>query len=299
MGFRSVTLLGIALIVSMSFAQGQQQQQAPVSSAAGQEQSEISTVGTDAAIKVRVNLVLVRVVVRDGAGKVVPVNALALATNLEKFTAQEHIDYVMLDRAGMVEEYDSGTFQYVYSIEQQGGKSISREYRTPIKGSHEFRAAGQEVGGGAIALMFLPDLRGDYEMKCEGMDERSGQHDWVVHFEQRTDRPSRTAKVWANGAASPGILKGRAWISKGDFQVVHMEAGLMTGLPDVGLQKMAFSVDYALVQNSAGDLKFWLPVTINTYWDFDPHRTILTHKLSEFELFAVDTKESVQGAKQP
>lgn len=71
MGFRSVTLLGIALIVSMSFAQGQQQQQAPVSSAAGQEQSEISTVGTDAAIKVRVNLVLVRVVVRDGAGKVV------------------------------------------------------------------------------------------------------------------------------------------------------------------------------------------------------------------------------------
>ena len=31
-------------------------------------------------------------------------NALALATNLEKFTAEEHIDYAMLDRAGMVEE---------------------------------------------------------------------------------------------------------------------------------------------------------------------------------------------------
>lgn len=227
------------------------------------------------------------------------VNALALATNLEKFTAQEQIDYVMLDRDSVVEDYYSSTFQYVYSIEQQDGKNISREYRTPIKGGHNFPAASQEVGGAAIALMFLPELQGDYEMKCEGVDERGGQQDWVIHFEQRKDRPDRTARVWANGAASPGMLKGRAWISRSDFQVVHMEAGLMKGLPEIGLQRMGFSVDYSLVQNSGGDLKFWLPDTINTYWDFDPHRTILVHKLSEFELFAVETKERVEGAKQP
>jgi hypothetical protein len=73
-------------------------------------------------------------------------NALALATNLEKFTAEEHIDYAMLDRAGMVEEYDSRTLQYVYSIEQQDGKSVSREYRSPIKGSHVFSRGGARSG---------------------------------------------------------------------------------------------------------------------------------------------------------
>lgn len=227
------------------------------------------------------------------------VNALALATNLEKFTAQEHIDYVMLDRDGMVEQYDSGTFQYVYSIEQQDGKSVSREYRSPIKGSHVFRAAEQEVGGAAIALMFLPDLQSDYEMRCEGSDERNGQMDWIVHFEQRKDRLSRTAKIWANSVAHPGVFKGRAWISRDTFQVVHLEAGLMDGVPDIGLEGMAFSVDYGLVQNTLGTLKFWLPHAIDTYWDFNAHRTILAHKLSQFELFAVETKESVEGAKQP
>lgn len=225
------------------------------------------------------------------------VNALALATNLERFTAQEHIDYVMLGRDGLVEQNNSGTFQYAYSIEQQDGKNISREYRRPIKGSHQFRAADQEVGGAAVALMFLPDLQSDYEMRCEGSDERNGQQNWVVHFEQRKHRPSRTATVWANGEARPGMFKGRAWISKEAFQVVHLEAELMGSVPDIGLQRMAFSVDYAVVRSSSGGLKFWLPNTIDTYWDFDPHRMILTHKLSEFDLFEVETKESVPGAR--
>ncbi|HKF04059.1 MAG TPA: hypothetical protein VKB49_17190, partial [Candidatus Sulfotelmatobacter sp.] len=227
------------------------------------------------------------------------VNALALASNLERFTAQEHIDYVMLDRSGMVMNYDSGAFQYVYSIEQQDGKSISREYRTPIKGSHEFPAADQEVGGAAIALMFLPDLQRDYDMKCEVVDERNGQQDWVVHFEQRKDRPNRTAKVWANGVEHPGMFKGRAWISQGGGQVVHLEAALINGVPDIGLEGMTFSADYGLVQSTAGETGFWLPNSINTYWDFDAHRNILSHRLDDFQLFTVETKDVVQEPKEP
>jgi hypothetical protein len=121
--------------------------------------------------------------------------------------------------------------------------------------------------------------------------------DWVVHFEQRKDRPSRTAKVWANSVAHPGMFKGRAWISEDTFQVVHLEAGLMDGVPDIGLVGMTFSVDYGLVQSSAGQGGFWLPNAIDAYWDFNARRTILVHKLSEFELFAVETKESVPGAR--
>jgi hypothetical protein len=145
--------------------------------------------------------------------------------------------------------------------------------------------------------MFLPDLQSDYAMRCEGSDERNGRQDWVIHFEQRRDRPGRTAKVWANDIAHPGMVKGRAWISAGDFQVVHLEAGLIDGVPDIGLEGMSFSVDYGLVQSTSGALKFWLPNAIDTYWDFNAHRTILAHELSQFELFAVETKESVQEAK--
>lgn len=226
-------------------------------------------------------------------------SALELAQNLEKFTAQEHIDYVTLDRAGMVEDYDSSSFQYVYSIEQQNGGSISREYRSPLKGSHFFRAAGQHVGGAAIALMFLPDLQTDYDMKCEGLDERNGQFNWVVHFQQRKDWPSRTAQIWVNNVARPGMFGGRAWISKDNFQVVHLEASLMQGVPDIGLRGLAVSVDYRLVQNPSGNLGYWLPDRIATYWDYDAHRTILDHRFSDFQFFSVETREKTHEPKEP
>lgn len=226
-------------------------------------------------------------------------NASTLASNLEKFTAQEHIAYVVLDRTGMVKAHNSGSFEYVYSMEQQAGGFVSREYRTALKGNHGFRAAGLDIGEVAIALIFHPDLQTDYEMKCEGAEERNGQLDWVVHFQQRKDKPSRTAKFWVDDISYPGNLKGRAWISNESFQIVHLEANLMRDVPEIGLKGLAFSVDYGLVQSPSGNLGLWLPNHNVTYWDFDPNRIILTHTLADFQFFAVDAKEKIQQSKEP
>jgi len=226
-------------------------------------------------------------------------SALALTSNLEKFTAQEQIEYIMLDRSGMVEESDSSSFDYVYSIEQQNGGSVSREYRTPVKGGHAFRESGMDVGQAAIASIFQPDLQTDYEMKCEGVDERNGQPDWVVHFQQRKDRLSHTAKFWVDNVAYPARLKGRAWISRENFQVIHLEAALMGELPAIGLQELAFSVDYDLVRTPSGNLGLWLPNHSVSYWNFDPHRIILAHTLGDFQFFTIETKEKIQEPKQP
>ena len=147
--------------------------------------------------------------------------------------------------------------------------------------------------------MFLPDLQTDYEMNCEGADERNGQLDWVVHFRQRKDRPSRTAKVFAENVAHSGMLKGRAWISQENFQVVHLEAALTDGVPDIGLQGLGVVVDYRLVQDASGNLGLWLPSSISTYRNYDAHRTILTHKYSDFQVFTVETKEKVQESREP
>ncbi|MGC1372493.1 MAG: VWA domain-containing protein, partial [Candidatus Sulfotelmatobacter sp.] len=226
-------------------------------------------------------------------------NASALASNLEKFTAQEHIDYVMLDRAGMVEEYDSGSFNYVYSMEQQKGGAVSREYRAPVKGSHVFPAVDLDIGEAAIALIFHPDLQTDYEMNCEGVDERSGHLDWVVHFQQHKDKPSRTATFRVDNVRYPASLKGRAWVSTENFQVVHLEASLIGELPAIGLQELAFSVDYAPVRSSSGNFGLWLPNHIVTYWDFDAHRIILDHTFADFQFFSIETEQKVQEPKEP
>ncbi len=67
-----IAVLGVLSSVWVSGAQGQQQGQAGAPPAAGSTESEISTRVMDAPIKVQVNLVLVRVVVRDAAGKLIP-----------------------------------------------------------------------------------------------------------------------------------------------------------------------------------------------------------------------------------
>lgn len=226
-------------------------------------------------------------------------NALSLASNLEKFTAQEHIAYVTLDRAGMVTEYDSGSFEYVYSMERQKNGAVSREYRTPLKGSHAFSAAGLDIGQVAIALIFHPELQTDYEMQCEGVDARNGQLDWVVHFQQRKDKPSRTARFSVDNASYPGDLKGRAWISNENFQVVHLEGTLMHDVPAIGLQGLAFSVDYGPAQSATGDSGPWLPNHSVTYWNFDTNRIILAHTLADFQFFSVETKEKIEPTKRP
>lgn len=228
-------------------------------------------------------------------------NSLILASNLQKFTAQEQIAYVMLDRKGMRKDFDSGSFEYVYSMKQQNGGAASREYRTPMKGSHAFPASGLDVGEVAIALIFRPDFQTDYEMTCEGTGNRNGQLDWVVHFHQRKDKPSRTVRFWVDNKAYPAKLKGRAWISNDKFQVVHFEANLMGDLWEIGLQEFAVSADYRSVQNPSENLELWLPYHVVTYTttNFDSRRMILAHNFTDFRLFKVKTKIDFQEPKEP
>jgi hypothetical protein len=136
-------------------------------------------------------------------------------------------------------------------------------------------------------------------MKCEGLDNRNGQLNWVVHFQQRKDRPSHTAKFLVDNVARPGMLKGRAWISKEDSQVVYLEASLMGDLPQIGLEELAFSVDYEFVRTPSGSLGLWLPNRIVIYRTSEAHRSILVHSFADFQLFAIETKEKIQEPKAP
>src|SRR5208283_4204522 len=69
MRWRWIAVLGALSSAWVSGAQGQQQGQAGAPAATGSTESEISTRVMDTPIKVQVNLVLVRVVVRDAGGK--------------------------------------------------------------------------------------------------------------------------------------------------------------------------------------------------------------------------------------
>ncbi|HEV3510068.1 MAG TPA: hypothetical protein VGS05_00100 [Candidatus Sulfotelmatobacter sp.] len=216
--------------------------------------------------------------------------AAEFAGALEKFTAQESIEYKRFDRSGDLNETHSGVFDYTFAFEELKGGRASQEYRAATKGSRTFPEAGHDVGEVALALIFHPSLQTDYEMACEGMDHWKGQQAWVIRFEQRKDRPTRTFQFKEDNGIYPAMLEGRAWVSSKEWQILHLEINLTQVPSGMRLEGGAMSIDYAAVPVASGELTLWLPQRFETYWEFRDYRAMLIHSFSKFQVFLVKTK---------
>jgi hypothetical protein len=225
------------------------------------------------------------------------VHAIELTSNLENFSAEEEIEFEMLDQRGFPEQTDSSVFEYVFAFEQRNGGRSGKEYRTPTKNGHFFQASGQDTGLVALALIFLPTLQSDYEMSCEGFDKGKTPPAWVIHFQQRKDKPRRTLQFASGSKIYSAMLKGRAWISSEKGQVLRMETNLMQDIPAMLIESSAISVDYAPVQIQSRNLELWLPERVEAYWQISSHKIVLYHTFRNFKLFAVDTEQNIQKPK--
>ena len=221
-------------------------------------------------------------------------HALELTANLENFTAEEQIKYEKWSYSGVPQESDAAMFHYVFAFEKKGEDLISREYRSPWKGGHSFPATSQDMGQVALALIFRPNMQADYEMNCEGLDQRNKQKAWVIHFQQRKDKPHRTMEFHIQGQKIGAMLKGRAWIGMESGQTLHLETNLMHDIPDVELRRGSLSVDYGPVEIRSRKLQLYLPQQVEAFWEFGTYRVILIHTFRDFKLFTVET---TQGPK--
>jgi hypothetical protein len=222
-----------------------------------------------------------------------------LATNLQNFTAQESIEYQAFDHLGYTVDGGKVRFEYVVVFQQGPGGLVVQESRNPTRGSRLTPAMAEDVGLPEIALIFLPEMQDDYAMRCEGTIEHNGQATWVVHFDQRKDRPRRTISFRGGSAAVyPAKVKGRAWISADSGEVMHMETSLMEEIPEAKVRHWYLSLDYAPVQFRTRDVRVWLPQTVETYCDFQNHRAIAYHAFTDFLLFSVETDQKVEKPQQ-
>jgi VWFA-related protein len=226
-----------------------------------------------------------------------------LVTNLQNFTAEEKIEYRVLGSSGVLLDGGKGTFDYTVDFEQRQEGHAVRESRTPERGSHDLPAISQDVGLPEMALIFLPNFQSDYEMNCEGATEWSGEAAWVLHFQQRKDRPNHTASFSVGGVAYPAALKGRAWIARDSSQdsgeVLHLETSLMEAIPAANVRHMYLSIDYAPVQFRTENARVWLPQAVAAYHDFGDYRAMINYSFTNFLLFSVRTDQSIEKPKAP
>jgi tetratricopeptide (TPR) repeat protein len=232
--------------------------------------------------------------IMQDAGK----TAVELVSDVQKFSATEDFQSVEIKRNEQLETPELRKFDYMVLLDDSRPHlpEVS-EFRTRISGPAlpvGFLADGAPV----LALAFHPDFRNDFDWTCEGLGEWNNQPTWIVHFEQRADRPtSRLRALELPSAEYPLALKGRAWVSKSGGHIVHLETDLVKPINAIDLKREHFSVDYQPVSFRTHNVKLWLPQNVDVYLQYQGHFFHHNRHFSNFTLFWVGVAEKTGKPK--
>lgn len=227
-----------------------------------------------------------------------------LVDDLAKFDAVENVYHEEIDPAGIPKDHTTIRFDYVASIaEPKPGNFKVEEYRSGRSDAEVFPDQIATRGLPTLAFIFHPDMRDDFEMSCEGLSTWNQKATWLVHFQQRENKPHRIQGYIVNRIEYPVSLKGRAWISADTFQIVRLESDLTDPVKEIQLRSEHQTVEYAPVRFPKSKAQLWLPKNAELYFDFRKHRYFRRHSFDHFMLFSVDTeekrKEPIQAGKVP
>src|SRR6266850_1983054 len=105
-----------------------------------------------------------------------------------------------------------------------------------------------------------------------------------------------TLRTYQSGTQGPVYsvpLKGRAWISADNFQIVRLETDLVASLPQIRLEADHAAIEYGPVHFQSRNLDMWLPQIAEVFYDWRGRRTHRRHSFKNYLLFSVDDKERI------
>jgi tetratricopeptide (TPR) repeat protein len=223
-----------------------------------------------------------------------------LVGDVSRVAAIEHLLHEQLDEVGQVISKETRTFNYVATVSESTPGSVSvEEYRTEHLGLKDFPDQIASGGFTALGLVFHPSMRDNFDMLCEGLGEWRGQAAWLVHFQQREDRPARMHDYRVGGDLYELKLKGRAWITADTFQIVRIESELVSPVPKIRLAGEHQVVEYGPVLFAKKNIQLWLPKSAEIYLDFRRHRYYRKHSFDHYMLFSVDADEKRKEPSAP
>jgi len=210
--------------------------------------------------------------------------------NVTKFAAVEAMLHEQLDKTGNPFTKETRKFAYVASItEERPGFLQTDEYRNLSYGITDLPDNIVTSGSMTLALIFHPDMRDNFEMSCEGLGDWHGQSAWLVHFRQRDDKPNRFAEYNVGSQHYPMNMKGRAWITTDNLQIVRVDAELVKALPQLAVQHQI--AEYGPVHFQKKNLDLWLPQNVDIFLEMNRHYYYRRHSYDHYQLFSTDSVE--------
>jgi tetratricopeptide (TPR) repeat protein len=223
-----------------------------------------------------------------------------LVADVDRFTATEFLLHESINRYGMASPPENRKFNYVVSIQEiQHGYLNVEEYRSSGNSPAEFPDGVATNGLPALVLIFHPYNAINFEMKCEGLARWHGGLAWQVHFKQRADKPNliKRYRIGVEGPSYPVALKGRAWISADNYQIVRLETDLVSPVPQIRLVADHSDIEYGPVKFKQANISMWLPRTADVYYDWKGRRIHRRHSFGNYLLFGVDDKQKITVPK--
>jgi hypothetical protein len=223
-----------------------------------------------------------------------------LVEDVTRFVAVEDLFHQALDQYGTPVRTESRKYNYAASIsEPQPGYLAVDEDRSGKLGLSGYPDQIASTGFAALALVFHPHMRDNFAMSCEGLGDWRGQASWLVHFRQRDDRPNRMHSYKVGNQLYPVRLKGRAWITADKFQIVRIEAEMVSPMPEIQLLSEHQVVEYGPIEFHKKNVSLWLPKSAELYFDFRRHRYYRRHSFDHYMLFSVDSDEQRKEPVSP
>jgi tetratricopeptide (TPR) repeat protein len=217
---------------------------------------------------------------------------------VNRIAATESLENEVIDHSGLPVRRASQNYSYVASVQQvRPGMYVMEEYRNGSMDIDQFPERIATLGLTALVMVFHPVYMEDYELACEGLSRWHGGLAWQVHFRQKPDKPARLRSYRVNSRSFSISLRGRAWISADNFQVVSLETDLVSPVPQIQLRAEHVAVEYMPVTFKSHHQELWLPESAEIYFDYGNRRMHRRHHFRNYMLFAVDEKQQISVPK--
>jgi tetratricopeptide (TPR) repeat protein len=220
--------------------------------------------------------------------------------NFEKFMASEHIEHEEIDRNGKPGAVRAHDFSYLaFAYRAKDGQTYLEESRDGGTGIESFPTSLATVGlAGMGAYIFRPGFADALDFTCEGLGQWRGKAAWLMYFRQKPGQRSNL-HLWRTRNLLVEIpLRGRVWLTATTYQVLHLETDLREPMRKLELTREHLAIDYGPVVFRNGQAELWVPWYADMFLELHHRRYHHRHTLSNYTLFAVDTKDNIGKPKE-
>ena len=139
-------------------------------------------------------------------------------------------------------------------------------------------------------LIFAAGNRSESNFHYLGTQKVEGHATYVITFAQVPVQVRKPSLLATATDTIPLLYQGVAWIDAHDFQILRLRTDLLAPLPQLGLDRVTSTIEYAQVHIPDLADPLWLPQEVELLWQTNGQEDGEIHRYSRYQLFRATIK---------